>query len=293
MHERSALAYYLSRYHHSTEEEWRAHFAAGRIQREGLPLHADAMLRHGDTLSYHRPPWEEEDVPTHIPLLASGEGWMVFDKPSGLPVLPGGGFLLNTMLHLLRERYGQELAPVHRLGRGTSGAILFSSHAQAAAMLSAALRDRRMQKTYLALVQGMPERDHFTIDVPIGKVPHPKMGGVFAAARRGKASLSHCRVLRRDVVRSASLLAVTIPTGRPHQIRIHCAAAGHPLVGDPLYGPDGLPVTDANGHMAVPGDCGYHLHSWRLAFPLPEGEGMHEIIAPPPPLLDPGNISFP
>jgi len=94
-------------------------------------------------------------------------------------------------------------------------------------------------------------------------------------------------------VNGMSLLAVTIPTGRPHQIRIHCAAAGHPLVGDPLYGPDGMPFTDANGRMAVPGDCGYHLHSWKLAFPLPDGEEGREIIAPPPELLDPGSGSFP
>ncbi len=278
----TALAYYLRRHAHSGADAWRERFRTGRIRRGDEILTEDSLVHAGDTLAYHRPPWREEDVPTDIPLLAEGEGWMVFDKPSGLPVLPGGGFLMNTLLHLLRARFGEHLAPVHRLGRGTSGAILCSTSAAAAAVLARAMRERRIEKTYLAIVRGLPREDVFTVDVPIGRVPHPALPGVYAASAEGKASVSNCRVLRRDVRADESLLEVRIPTGRPHQIRIHCAAAGYPLAGDPLYGPGGLPLADSSGRVAVPGDGGYHLHSWKISFPTPTSPVPHAVVSPPP-----------
>ena len=289
----TALAYYLRHYTHSSRDQWLSHFLAGNIYLNGVIATPDANLRRSDVLEYHRPPWEEEEVPTDIPLLAQGDGWCVFAKPSGIPVLPGGGFLQNTMLHVLRKRYGDALAPVHRLGRGTSGAMLFSTTTDAAALLGAAMRGRLIEKTYLALVQGLPASDEFSVDMPIGKVPHTLLGSVFAAKAGGKLSLSYCRVLRRDSSRNESLVEVRIPTGRPHQIRIHCAWAGHPLVADPLYGPDGLPLTTGEGNVAVPGDCGYFLHSWKIDFPLPAGSAHREITAPPPAILDPDRVSLP
>ena len=280
----SLFVFYAARYRHSSREEWRAHILAGRITRNGVVTSdPDAVLRAGDRLAWHRPPWEEEDVPTAIPVLAEGGGWMAFDKPSGLPVLPGGGFLENTLLHIARARYGAMMAPLHRLGRGTSGAILFTRDETAAQLLSRAMREGRISKTYLALVQGLPREEAFTVDVPIGPVPYRPLGILHAVSAEGKPSVSHCRVLRRDILSDSALLAVDIPTGRPHQIRIHCAAAGHPLVGDPLYGPGGLPVEGD----AVPGDLGYHLHSWRLRFPDPSGSDVVAVEAPPPPPLAP------
>lgn len=284
-----ALEYYLRRYGHSSREEWTAHFAAGRILRNGDTAAGDDILAAGDRLEYHRPPWEEPDVPRDIPLLAEGEGWMVFSKPSGLPVLPGGGFLEHTMLHILRTRYrsGVALSPVHRLGRGTSGAMLFSSSTQAAAALAADMREQRISKTYLALVLGMPRDDGFTVHTPIGRLPHPLLGTIWAASEHGKASESRCRVLRRDAARGVALLEVDIPTGRPHQIRIHCAAAGYPLAGDPLYGAGGTPLPASTERAAVPGDCGYLLHSWKLRFPGPVTRRLRTVVAPPPRELDP------
>lgn len=278
------LAFYSRRYAHSTEEEWRAHIADGRVTRNG-EVERDPFieLRAGDLLAWHRPPWEEEDVPTGIPVLAEGEGWMVLHKPSGLPVLPGGGFLLHTLLHIARERHGRTMAPVHRLGRGTSGAMLFTTTAAAARALSRDMREGRISKTYLALVEGLPEEDAFTVDVPIGPVPYAPLGVLHAAHPGGKPSVSHCRVLLRDAARGQALLQVDIPTGRPHQIRIHCAAAGYPLAGDPLYAAGGLPAPGG----AVPGDLGYLLHSWRIRFIDPSTGKATEVTAPPPDELTP------
>lgn len=278
------VGYYSRHYPHSTREEWRTHVIAGRISRNGaVETDPACVLAAGDRLAWHRPPWEEENVPTDIAVLAEGGGWMVLHKPSGLPVLPGGGFLEHTLLHIARQRFGDAMAPLHRLGRGTSGAILFTRDTQAARALSRAMREGRIAKTYLALVRGIPVEDAFTVDIPIGPVPYRPLGVLHAASPTGKPSLSHCRVLRRDIDGEMSLLEIDIPTGRPHQIRIHCAAAGFPLVGDPLYRVGGLPIEGD----AVPGDLGYHLHSWRLRFPDPSGSGIVLVEAPPPPALEP------
>lgn len=274
------LQYYAQKYTHSSRAEWQEHFRTGRMFCNGKAAGEELVLQAGDRLEYRRPPWEEPGVPKDIPVLDETSDWMVFAKPSGIPVLPGGGYLMNTMVHILRERHGRALAPVHRLGRGTSGAILFSRSATAAARLGAAMRERRIEKTYLAIVAGQPPEDAFTIEAPIGRVAHPLLGSVHAATEAGKPSVSHFRVLRRDAGESSSVVEVRIPTGRPHQIRIHAAAAGFPLAGDPLYGVGGVPLIPETGRAAVPGDCGYTLHSWKIRFPESTDGTDRLVIAP-------------
>ena len=161
---------------------------------------------------------------------------LALDKPSGLPVLPGGFFLENTLLHLVRERYGAGCSPLHRLGRGTSGAILFTRNRPAARSLATAMFERRILKVYLALASGTGMPDAFTVDAPIGPVPH-SLPATVNAYRPGRAAVDKPCPCHPPVFRTGtqSLLEVTIPTGRPHQIRIHLAFAGYPLVGDPLY----------------------------------------------------------
>ncbi len=175
----------------------------------------------GDALLYHRLPWDEPDAPREFVTLYEDDDVLVLAKPSGLPVLPGGFFLENTLLHLVRERYGAVCSPLHRLGRGTSGAILFTRNRPAARFLATAMFERRILKVYLALASGTGMPDAFTVDAPIGPVPHSLPATVNAYRPDGRPSISHVRVIRRFSDRSESLLEVTIPTGRPHQIRIH------------------------------------------------------------------------
>ncbi|MBR9977199.1 MAG: RNA pseudouridine synthase [Bacteroidetes bacterium] len=279
---KSLLAYYAGRYRHSTTAQWQAHICEGRIERNGRVERNPVQTLHaGDRLRWHRPPWVEQDVPTDMPVLWEGSGCIVLHKPEGLPVLPGGGFLRNTLLHIARGHYGPSLSPVHRLGRGTSGAILCSRTTGAARVLAAAMREGSIGKRYLALVAGCDMSDDFIVTTPIGPVPYAPLGTIYAATPEGKPSISSCHVLQRDERENRALLQVDIPTGRPHQIRIHCAAAGYPLAGDPLYQKGGLPL-DGN---AVPGDCGYHLHSWQLRFPDPDNQKEQSVVAPPPPFL--------
>jgi 23S rRNA pseudouridine1911/1915/1917 synthase len=119
-------------------------------------------------------------------------------------------------------------------------------------------------KRYRALAAGVPSWDETTITAPIGPMPHALLGSIHAAAPHGKPSLSRVIVLERRP--DSFLCDVQIATGRPHQIRFHLAAAGHPLLGDPLYGAGGLPRPDTR---AVPGDPGYHLHAAELRFRHP------------------------
>jgi 23S rRNA pseudouridine1911/1915/1917 synthase len=140
-----------------------------------------------------------------------------------------------------------------------------------------------VSKRYRALADGAPDWDERVIDTPIGPVPHAVLGTIHAAAPDGKRSLSRVEVLERRT--DAFLCDVHIETGRPHQIRIHLAAAGHPLAGDPLYQIGGWPEADTR---ALPGDPGYHLHAAELRFPHPRAGREMTISCEPPPLLQVG-----
>jgi 23S rRNA pseudouridine1911/1915/1917 synthase len=283
------LLFYARRYAQASEAEWRRRIENGLITVNGRAAAPEAILKRGDRLAYARPPWEEPAAPLHVETLYEDQDVLVLAKPSGLPVLPGGMYLENTLLHLTRRRYGPACSPLHRLGRGTSGAILFTRNAAAARILTAAMKERRIVKVYLALASGTAMPDAFTVDAPIGLVPYRRPFAVHAYRSDGRPALSLVRALRRLPEKSASLLEVTIPTGRPHQIRVHLSYAGWPLIGDPLYGKGGIPRADAadGDAAATPGDCGYLLHAWKIMFPHPSRGGEVEVVCPPPPALDP------
>jgi 23S rRNA pseudouridine1911/1915/1917 synthase len=285
------LDYYARRYRHSTRADWQERIALGQVLLNGQPAAPDTPLQLGQQLTYHRPPWEEPDVPLTFEVLYEDADLLVVAKPSGLPVLPGGGFLEHTLLHLLQRHYPQAPpVPVHRLGRGTSGLLLLARSHLAKSQLSRQMRESTLQpgpatlrKTYRALVGPCNLPDAFTLTTPIGKVPHPVLGYVYAAAPHGLSAYSQGIVLKRSP--TTTLLEVTIRTGRPHQIRIHLAAAGYPLLGDPLYAPGGLPyptAADPAAKLPVPGDCGYWLHAHRLSLPHPRtGERLEFCCEPP------------
>ena len=278
------LAHLSGRYRHSTEVTWRRRIADGEVRLDGATARATDVLRAGQSLVWHRPPWEEPAVPLSYGVLHRDAHLLAVAKPRGLPSIPHGGlYLAHTLLHLVRRRW-PEATPMHRLGRGTSGLLLFARTQDARRRVAAAWRNGQVEKTYRALVMGIPDRERFSIDRPIGPVPHPRLGEVHAVSASGQPSLTHVRRLEaRD---GESLLEVEIPTGRPHQIRIHLAAAGHPLVGDPLYVEGGAPGPEPG----LPGEGGFWLHSCRLRLPHPAtGDPLEIECAPPPVLREPGS----
>ena len=272
----TVLEHLARHYRHVDEDRWRERIEAGEVDLDGRRAQAGDLLAAGQELVWHRPPWDEPEVDGRFEVLFQDATLVAVAKPRGLPTLPGGGFVAGTLLTLVRARF-PEASPMHRLGRETSGIVLFARTHAAAAQLQAAWREHRVEKRYRALGSGRCGPEVLVVTAPIGPVPHPWLGTLHAASERGKPSRSTARVLERGDGRT--LFEVLIETGRPHQIRIHLAFAGHPLVGDPLYAAGGLPRTDLT---ALPGDGGYFLHAERLAFQHPATGRTLELWARPP-----------
>ena len=263
---------------HSAESEWAGRIERREVEVDGTLVRQDFILHAGQTVTWHRPPWDEPQVPTNFEIIHDDEAIVVVNKPSGLPTMPAGGFLDQTLLALIRKQYPRA-SPLHRLGRYTSGLVLFAKSKEAASALASAWRDRTVKKTYRAVGLGSTRAEMFVIDVPIGAVPHPLIGTVQAACDGGKPSHSVAIVLEQR--HDQTLFSVEITTGRPHQIRIHMAYAGHPLLGDPLYEAGG----GLKRHPGLPGDGGYLLHAEKLQFTHPATGQRMTVAATPPPEL--------
>ena len=262
-HGRTLLSHLASLYPHSTADEWQQNLNNGEVTINGVIAAGSESLTSGQSLVWNRPPWMEPDAPQQFEILFDDPHLLAVNKPSGLPTLPGGGFMENTLLRLVQKQT-PNANPVHRLGRATTGIVLFAKTPHAASRLCADWNTTGIQKIYRALAQGVAQNDDYEILTPIGPVPHPLIGSVWAAHPDGKPSKSRAKVMVRTG--HTTTFEVSLYSGRPHQIRIHLASIGHPLVGDPLYGITGQPLENLPG---LPGDGGYFLHAQFLKFPHP------------------------
>ncbi len=202
-----------------------------------------------------------EDIPLSI--LHEDDHVLVVDKPAGLVVHPGSGnwqgTLLNALLHHAPQLAGIPRAGiVHRLDKDTSGLLVVAKTLEAQTDLVRQLAARTVKRLYLALAHGRVARDG-VVDAPIGR--HPVQRTKMAVVGSGRAARTHYRVLERFA--HATLLECALETGRTHQIRVHMAEIGHPLVGDPVYGPRRRPQAPL---AAFPRQA---LHAWRLALVHP------------------------
>jgi 23S rRNA pseudouridine1911/1915/1917 synthase len=284
---RALVDWLAATYTHSSTDVWRLRIGRGEVAVDDVTATAERPLRAGQVVVWQRPPWDEPEVPLTFDLIHADAHVLAVAKPSGLPTIPAGGFLEHTLVALVRARFG-EAHPVHRLGRFTSGLVVFGRTHAAVAGLAQAWRARQVVKRYRALVSGNPGWTSATITTPIGPVPHPRLASVHGASPSGRVAHSVATVIER---RGADTLCdVDITTGRPHQIRIHLASAGHPLSGDPLYAPGGGLRA---GSRALPGDGGYLLHAHRLRLAHPIGGGPLELEAAPPEALRSAGESSP
>ena len=275
---RTLLEHLSATYPHSCRDEWARRIRAGEVRVGAVPGRCDERVREGDEITWDRPPWEEPDVPRSFAILYRDEHVLAVAKPRGLPTVPAGGFLENTLLAVVRE-LDPLATPLHRLGRGTSGIVLFGRTKAARSGLARDWRDGKVERVYRGLVAGTPATREFTIDTPIGLVHHSILGAVHGASQRPGAKPARTDVRVVSSGSKTSVVELKIHTGRPDQIRIHVSSAGHPLVGDPLYGRGGVPRTDSR---ALPGDGGYWLHAARVAFTHPASQRQIFVECAPP-----------
>jgi 23S rRNA pseudouridine1911/1915/1917 synthase len=214
----------------------------GHVTVNAAPIKAGRSLREGDEVSVSVPPLkpatpEPQDIPLDV--VYEDSDLIVVNKPAGLVVHPAPGHpdgtLVNALLHHCQDLSGiggvRRPGIVHRIDRDTTGLLAVAKNDMAHLALKEQISTREMKRSYLALVVGTVDEDSGTIDAPIGR--DRKNRQRMAVIADGRAARTNWSVASR--MSGLALLRVDLETGRSHQIRVHCAHIGHPVIGDPLY----------------------------------------------------------
>jgi len=256
----------------------------GLVTVNGIPVKASYRLQQGDEILARIPPTEEVKlVPQRIPLnvVYEDEDLVVVDKPAGMVVHPAHGHQDGTLVNALLGRYpdlpvAEDNRPgiVHRLDKDTSGLIIAVKNEAARRKLQLQFKEGQVEKTYLALVEGKVEPGRGMIDAPVGRDPrHRKRMAV--VRKGGREAVTEYQVLEH--LEDYTLVEVRPRTGRTHQVRVHLAFIGHPVVGDTVYG----------YRKQRLGLKRQFLHAQRLGFHLPSsGEHMALTSELPPDLRE-------
>jgi 23S rRNA pseudouridine1911/1915/1917 synthase len=218
---------------------------AGRVTVDDVPATTKNLrVGEGRTISWRTPPRTtspraDADVPFDV--VVDDPDFLVVDKPAGVVVHPSAGHADRTLVNGLMglgAAGGDPQRPgiVHRLDRDTSGLLLVARSEETHGRLQAMIRDRSVERRYLALVAGAPDAEAGRIDGPIGR--HPTRRTEQAVVAGGRAAITHFTVVER--LPDHTLLEVRLETGRTHQVRVHLRAIGLHVVGDPVYGRPGL-----------------------------------------------------
>jgi 23S rRNA pseudouridine1911/1915/1917 synthase len=260
----------------------------GLVEVDGRPRPKSFRLQGGERLAWSPPPAPaaEEPAAEDRPLTVRYEDdrLLVVAKPAGLVVHPGPGHATGTLVNALLGRAGTSLSAgggaadrpgiVHRLDKDTSGLLLVAKDDATHQTLARDLAAHRVERRYLALVQGRLPADGGSVDAPVGR--HPRDRKRMAVVPGGRRAVTHWRVL--ETFPAVQLVEATLETGRTHQVRVHLASLRHPLVGDRTYGAD--PTLAARLGVGRP-----FLHAWRLAFTHPADGHRVDLTEPLPPDL--------
>ena len=209
-------------------------------------------------------------------ILFEDDGLLIINKPSGLAVHGGSGISLGAIEAMRLERPELRfLELVHRLDRETSGCLMFAKKRAVLVEIQQAMQRNQIQKSYLTLVKGVWPKGKSIVNAPLRKNQISSGERIVRVDAEGKASVTHFKVNRR--FKEAALLDVTLETGRPHQIRVHCQFSGTPVAGDDKYGDK-----EFNGRSRELGLRRYFLHACRLRFNHPLSGDWVEVDAPVP-----------
>jgi 23S rRNA pseudouridine1911/1915/1917 synthase len=266
-----------------------ARIAAGEVTVDGVVASANQRLRAGQRVVVTDPAERAAVPPPPLPPIRfEDDHLLVLAKPAGLVVHPGAGRRDGTLVDALRaagrplSTVGGDERPgiVHRLDRDTSGLLLVAKHDAAHEALVAALASRSVTRRYLALVAGVPRAPRARIDAPIGRDPQARTR--FAVVAGGRPAVTRTRTLASGQAPDlpphrgeVALLACKLESGRTHQIRVHLTGYGHPIVGDPVYGP--------RRELATALGCARPwLHAAVLGFDHPVTGERHTVVEPLP-----------
>ena len=253
----------------------------GLVTRNGKPARKNDRLEPGDVISYTLPQVKEVPIaPAEIPLdiVYEDDDLLVINKPKGLVVHPAPGHsddtLVNGLLYALGDRLSGingEKRPgiVHRIDKDTSGLLAVAKNDFAHTMLASQLKDHTMARTYEAVVVGNLREDSGTVDAPIGRHPTDRKR-MCVTERNSREAVTHWEVVRR--YRGYTHIRCRLETGRTHQIRVHMAYIGHPILGDTVYG-------HKRAELGQSSQC---LHAGLLCFRHPR-DGRPVIVSAPLP----------
>lgn len=261
-------------------QEW---IKDAKVLVNGVKVKSGHLLKAGDQVTVtpaERPPLAARAEALPVAVLYQDSAVIAVNKPAGMVVHAGAGVHSGTLVNALLHHFehlsstGGEDRPgiVHRLDKLTSGVLLVARNDAAHQQLAAQFSGRQVQKTYIALVEGVIEKQTGRIDKPIARDPARRIK-MTVRLDRGRTAWSEYRVLRR--FSKYTLLEVTIGTGRTHQIRVHLSSIGHPVAGDRLY-----------GAAAQPDKERFFLHAWRIRFTSPATNEPVTVEAPLPPELE-------
>ncbi len=245
------------------------------------------LVQQGDKIFIEKEELKESKLkPQNIPIsvIYEDEDILVVNKPKGLVVHPANGnpdgTLVNAILALCKDSLsgiGGEIRPgiVHRLDKDTSGLLIVAKNDKTHIKMSEQIKNREVKKTYVALVRGIVPEEEATIDMPIGRSSKDRKK--MAVTRNGKQAITHFQVLKRYHTQKScyTLLQIKIDTGRTHQIRVHMAEIGHPIIGDMVY-------SNGKNEFRVEGQC---LHAQKLEFKHPITGRLMQLEAPLPEYL--------
>ncbi|MBI5200347.1 MAG: RluA family pseudouridine synthase [Elusimicrobia bacterium] len=280
-------AYLAKRLHRYSRAEVQRLIDAGRVTLRGRSAKAAARVVPGDRIVV-RYPKTEEAPPKHerLEVLFEDDRLLAVNKPGDLLSHPTDKVVKGAATSILREQFGgRKLHLAHRLDRETSGVLLLAKDHETASALTDAFTTRRISKEYLALVRGRVEWKTKLVDLAIGRE-----GGEIkvrqAVVAEGQPAATEFE--RLSAAGHASLVLAAPKTGRLHQIRVHLAALGHPVLGDKLYVDDGAAYLKAvrreltSEDLDFVGGARQFLHAWRLALTHPGTGKALTIVAPPP-----------